>query len=484
MKTLFITCAIAIALAACGGGGDDDGPGLAPDVLQDPTQCKTCHPQHYSQWSGSMHAYASVDPVFVAMNARGQRETQGQLGTFCLQCHAPMAVALGLTTGSDYDPTKLSPATNGITCYFCHDVAKVAGDHNNPLQLALDSTMHGGLEDPVASPAHKSVYDTLMDSDVNNSEMCGSCHDLTTVAIPGHGSGGVQLERTFAEWKTTFFSDANPMHHLSCGGCHMPSSDGVVADAPGLDVPERPNGVHDHLWPAIDQAVTDFPNAAAMGSGIAAILDPSVGVVGPAEPGTDIPTGGICVTPDMGGEITVRMDALSVGHAWPTGASQDRRGWLEVIAYDAGSNVLFSSGAVPDGVDPDVLAGSDSEMFTMWDRPFDGSGSAAPFFWDVDSEDTTHHLKQPVTIDPNNPLFDHSSTQAFIVGGIRANIDHITARVRIRPYNYALLNDLVSSGDLDASVIAKVPTYDVLGTVTTWHAATVNPVTGCNDDDP
>ena len=54
--------------------------------------CKDCHPKHYTQWSGSMHAYASDDPVFVAMNKRGQREAQ--LGSFCLQCHAPMAVAL------------------------------------------------------------------------------------------------------------------------------------------------------------------------------------------------------------------------------------------------------------------------------------------------------------------------------------------------------------------------------------------------------
>ena len=29
------------------------------------------------------------------MNKRGQRETNGALGTFCLKCHAPMAVALG-----------------------------------------------------------------------------------------------------------------------------------------------------------------------------------------------------------------------------------------------------------------------------------------------------------------------------------------------------------------------------------------------------
>ena len=30
--------------------------------------------------------------VFLAMNERGQRETGGQLGPFCVNCHAPLAV--------------------------------------------------------------------------------------------------------------------------------------------------------------------------------------------------------------------------------------------------------------------------------------------------------------------------------------------------------------------------------------------------------
>ena len=43
-----------------------------------------------------MHAYAAEDPVFLAMNQRGQRETNGELGDFCVQCHAPVAVHVGL----------------------------------------------------------------------------------------------------------------------------------------------------------------------------------------------------------------------------------------------------------------------------------------------------------------------------------------------------------------------------------------------------
>src|SRR5207302_10047877 len=62
------------------------------EQLLDPMTCNTCHDVHYREWSGSMHAYASTDPVFRAMNRRGQRDTQGALGSFCVNCHAPLAV--------------------------------------------------------------------------------------------------------------------------------------------------------------------------------------------------------------------------------------------------------------------------------------------------------------------------------------------------------------------------------------------------------
>src|SRR5688572_9748953 len=99
----------------------------------DPETCKTCHPKHYREWSGSMHAYASDDPVFLAMNARGQEEV-ATLGDFCVQCHAPMAVRTGATTDG-LNLAELPRHLKGVTCYFCHTVSAVEGTHNNPLVL-------------------------------------------------------------------------------------------------------------------------------------------------------------------------------------------------------------------------------------------------------------------------------------------------------------------------------------------------------------
>jgi Cytochrome c554 and c-prime len=446
--------ALAFAISACG-----DEPALSIAALQDPQTCNECHPKHVQQWSGSMHAYASDDPVFVAMNKRGQRETSGELGTFCVKCHAPMAVELGLTNGIDFDPAQLPPNARGITCYFCHNVKAVTADHNNGIVLAHDQTMRGGLRDPVSSPAHRSANDPLMNSDANQSEICGSCHDVVTPR-------GVHLERTFQEWKTTFFSDGDPLHHLTCGSCHMRSSSGVIADAPGLDVKLRMNGFHEHMWPAIDQALTPFPEMAAQAAGIQRDLDPAIAIVGPAPLTSNVQPGGICLDPP--GRLSVRIDSIGTGHTWPSGAAQDRRAWLEVIATDAQGNRVFASGVVPDGKDPEDI--NDPTLFGLWDRTFKDDGSPAHFFWDV-ARYESNLLKPPTTLDKNSPAFDHSTTVRFDILDY-TSIETITARVRIRPLTYALLADLVGSGDLAPSIAPQMKTLEIAGAQSVWTKAT------------
>jgi len=445
-----VIIALVVLVAACGG----DDAKLPIETLQDPSTCQECHPRHYQQWSGSMHAYASDDPVFVAMNARGQTETQNQLGTFCVKCHAPMAVQLGLTDGTSFDPAQLPATARGVTCYFCHNVASVADTHNNGLVLAMDDTMRGGLKDPVDSPAHHGSYDPLMDGDTNNSEMCGSCHDIVTPKQ-------VELERTFLEWQTTFFTQPDPTHHLTCSTCHMVSSTGVVADNASLSVPQRNFGVHDHTFPAIDQALTPFPEQDAMAEAINTELRGAVAIVGPAPPGSNVPTGGICVVPVDGGVVTVRMDTILVGHAWPSGSSQDRRAWLEVKMFDASNNLLLESGNVPDGMDPEDL--TDPNLVGIWDRTFDDAGQPAEMFWQVARHDASSLLRPPVTLDKNSPAFDHSFTKTFNASAFFDQLDHITARVRIRPLSFKLLHDL----GLDA-LAPNLKTLDIEASTKTW----------------
>ncbi|MGN6109755.1 MAG: multiheme c-type cytochrome [Kofleriaceae bacterium] len=456
----------ALGLVAATGCGED--AKLTVEQLQDPSTCMDCHPKHYQQWSGSMHAYAADDPVFVAMNNRGQRETNGRLGNFCINCHAPMAERLGFTDFANFDPAALPPSARGITCYFCHNVTEVTTTHNNGLVLANDQTMRGGVKNPVDSSAHHSKYDVLMDSDLNQSELCGSCHDIV---VPGalNGRHDVAVERTFAEWKTTIFAtETAPGIHLTCGGCHMGSSDDVVADAPGLDVPLRNGGFHSHMFPGIDLAMTPFPEQAAQRAAVQEILDQSVNIIGPTPrvPG-EPPPGGICVEPVDGGRITVRIDSFGTGHSWPSGAAMDRRAWLELIAYDESGAVVYQRGVVPDGVDPEI---ADPQVFGFWDRTFKADDTPAHFFWEIDRIDSKL-LKGPTTLVQTDPAFDHSVTQAFVVGADVARIQRITARMRFRALPFEVLDSLIASGDLAPEIRDQVPTLEV-GQPKVWLRST------------
>ena len=58
------------------------------------TQCASCHPKHYREWSISQHAYAQMSPVFNAMQGTIGRLTNGTLGDFCIRCHTPVGMNL------------------------------------------------------------------------------------------------------------------------------------------------------------------------------------------------------------------------------------------------------------------------------------------------------------------------------------------------------------------------------------------------------
>jgi len=256
-------------LGACKGG---ERPGeLTREQLLNPETCRECHPAHVEEWEGSMHAYAAEDPVFRAMNARGQRETGGALGDFCVQCHAPVAVALGLT-GDGLDLDALPREVRGVTCYFCHQVDAVEGTHNNPLRLAFDDIMRGGFADAAPGAPHGVARSPLHDrDDLRSADLCGSCHDIVNPL-------GTHIERTYTEWQDSVYAHEGPSK-LTCAECHMRGRDGVAAE--GVDgVPLR--RVHDHSMAGVDLALTDWPHRDRQRELVQTALDTTLLVTPPA----------------------------------------------------------------------------------------------------------------------------------------------------------------------------------------------------------
>lgn len=411
---------------------------LSEAELWDPKACADCHPVQYAQWSGSMHAYASEDPVFRAMNARGQRETGGELGDFCVQCHAPGALAAGETTdGTNLD--EVPEHLQGVGCASCHLVSEVTDDHNNALRLTDDGVLRAAISEPVETDAHASAYSPLHDrDDPASSATCGGCHDVVL-------DNGLHLERTFAEWQESLFNTDGPAR-LSCGHCHMPGSEGVAA----LEGPVRT--VHDHAMPGVDVALTPFASQDYQRALVQEALDDTVITE-------------LCVLPITGGsEITVRLENVGAGHRWPSGASHDRRAWVQLTAVDEAGEVLLSLGDIPDGT---PLQGvEEPERWDLHTRALGADGGEVHMFWETESLDE-RTLPVSTTLDPTDPAFDHTVLRRWPVpGAVPARVE---VRVFIRPIGLDILADLVDSGDLDPAIVAEMPTFELAGAAAVWE---------------
>jgi hypothetical protein len=446
--------------AAAAAAKPDAGPALASGTLSreqllDPETCKGCHPIHYREWSSSMHAYAAQDPVFLAMNRRGQRETNGALGDFCIKCHAPMA-AIDKLTSDGLDLESLPDRDRGVSCYFCHNVAGIEGDHNAMLRLANDTTMRGPIEDPLQPGAHRAQYSSLFDRTRESTQMCGGCHDIVT-------PNGVHLERTFQEYKRGVFAKSatgEAMPFETCIGCHMPSRQSPAASVPGA--PTRL--IHEHLWPGVDVPLTDFPNRDALRS---AVEDCQLGVASLSFFTLEV------TAPDL---FTFQLET-NAGHNQPSGAAQDRRMWLEFMAYGEDGKRLdaHTSGDIADGEleeKPPDDPRHDPNLAMFRDRIYDARGEPVHMFWEAAKSDAypdgyvSHALPSATTTYVEGR---HAVVKQYRAAGPNGELPaRVTARLRMRPIGMDVLQDLVDSGDLDPAIAARMPTF-TFGALVEWR---------------
>lgn len=403
-------------LLACDADGqaanDGEGAKLSVAALRDPQTCRSCHVQHYAEWESSMHAYAAKDPVFTAMNERGQRETRGALGKFCVQCHAPMATELGLTSDGLGLPDLADPSARGVTCYFCHNADAIRDDHNRGVDLALDDVMRGGTRNPVGNAAHGSTYSRLHDSRVAQSaELCGGCHDIVN-------DSGAAIERTFAEWRDSPFSDASELK--TCAECHMPSYEGRAAP----NAPVRT--LHRHLWAGVDTALThDYPGVKAQSAAIECAFQAALKLeLAPALPDAERTFEGFAVT----------LTNAGVGHAWPSGSAQDRRAWVELVAYAADGHVVFQSGVVEEGA---VVGIDEPSLEVLRDELYDGNGERVHMFWEAAPSPDHRQGYETFLLGPRGTP-SSSRTMRYT---LPADAVRVTARVRLQAIGLDVIDD-------------------------------------------
>jgi Cytochrome c554 and c-prime len=420
---------------------------LSREQLLDPETCKGCHPQHYREWASSMHAYAAEDPVFAAMNRRGQRETGGELGDFCVRCHAPMAVREG-ATHDGLNLVELPRRLKGVTCYFCHNTVDVAEPFNNQLGLANDTLLRGAIADPVPNGAHSSAYSRFHDRDrAESSRLCGGCHDVVTPR-------GVHLERTFDEYQQSLYGHQSAGFE-TCSGCHMPGRPGTAAVGVG-----RQRSRHEHLWPGVDTALTVFPDREAQRRAVECELSQGAIIYEIAQ--------------DELGGLSVRLETLA-GHAQPSGSSIHRRMWLELTAYDDKGQVLFESGRIRDGEleqKPVQARGFDAQLALFRDWAYDADGREVHMFWNA-APSTEYPLGYASLTLPAQltARTAHTLDATYQIPSF-GRVERIDLRLRMRALGMDVLADLVASGDLDATALDEQPTFTQHGAAVEYRPKT------------
>ena len=236
--------------------------------------------------------------------------------------------------------------------------------------------------------------------------------------------------------------------------------DGPIAEVDGLDVPLRPFGRREHTFPGIDVALTPWPGMdvqqAAIRRDLRALLVPR-----------------LCVQPVDGGRIAVQLDNIGAGHMFPSGATVDRRAWVEVVAWDAAGEIVFSSGVIPPAtplLDPEELA--DPNLWTMGTPARDAQGQPTELFWKIATLDYPGTLLQPaVTTDPMDPRFYHATERFYPVVGLLPRIARVRLRVLIRPVPMKLIEELLTEGFLTVDLRPAVPTHVVEGATLEWTPA-------------
>lgn len=231
--------------------------------------CRTCHPDHYREWSASPHAYAQLSPVFNAMHATVVKLTSGSNGDFCIRCHTQVGMNLGesvFMSNMDRHPT----SREGISCVVCHRMNTAYGKVSG--RFALEE---GDLLDPVfgpkggeelkrvlADPTKFRVVTNRTDqgrrihteaikfNQISESSFCGSCHDVTLM-------NGFRLEEAFSSFKHTPAARRGE----TCHDCHMglePGKKSGYATAPAAiigGVPTAPRKRTNHVFAGPDYSI-------------------------------------------------------------------------------------------------------------------------------------------------------------------------------------------------------------------------------------
>jgi len=379
--------------------------------FDDPTVCKGCHAEIYNQWDGSMHSIAYTDPVYLKEEEMASRDTDGLTDTYCARCHTPIGVLAG-----EVPPIGLENLSEiskkGIQCDFCHSVDKSTGIGNGAFVVSTDGIKRGPYDDS-KSPYHGSMFSDLH----TKSEFCGMCHDVN------HPVTGIPIEETYTEWKEGPYNSTT-----QCQDCHM---------TPGITHFETNPGKASGIGPERDHVYTHHfvgGNAAVTG-----VIGSEVHQRMAEERLKSAATLELEIEKkDNKAGITVKVTNIGAGHKLPTGLTEARELWIEIMATDATGNEIYHVG----GLDSDGEVNPDAVMYRA--VLGDAEGEPTAKVWEVES-----------TLSDNRILPKETRVETFrfeMPDDVKGPVT-VEAKLNYRSASQKLLDKLFGEGAVVAPVI-------------------------------
>ncbi|MEN8175468.1 MAG: multiheme c-type cytochrome, partial [Pseudomonadota bacterium] len=426
----------------------DTGRKLEVGDFQDPQICAGCHPRQYKGWKGSMHSNSFRDPVFQALWAIADKDTDGATTNHCGGCHTPIGTATGTV---EFNPDEglhgsfSAPgvAAEGVSCDVCHTISgtnlhktAVLEHGNASFVLSPGKTKRASLRD-AKSPFHETEY-----SDHHTrSEFCGNCHNIF------HPVNNFPIERTYDEWKYSIYAQ----NDIQCQDCHMVPVDVAIKVA---DTLTRPKDMKDH----------GLGGQAAMGGpardlvhdhgfvGGNALMAKAMADAGHGSEGTyneavkrlqNVASLDLKLKRVGDGslhKLKVKVTNERAGHHLPTSLTEVRQVWIEVVVTDSKGRELMRSGTL----DENNEVPHDAVIFNA--HAVDENGEDTLFPWKIT------RFVDVNTIPPKGYKYGKYSFNALPDSGDLT----VTAKLHYRSFSQGLANVLLGEGKVTVPSIEMV----------------------------
>ncbi len=312
---------------------------ISPDV------CGGCHSAIHEQWKSSMHNLSQSDTIYrLAAFAGLQGLTDsGEIAEaeHCVTCHNPMGFVTGFPkrVSDEKEESKIPAVTReGIQCDFCHSATGAYAIYNAKIKLDPGNgeqdpgTKRGPFADSKVD-YHKTEFSKFH----TESEICGVCHDVRHVTF------GTKLETTYEEWAKSPYNATDSAKRIVCQGCHMYQRPGVPATG-STPRPENP-GTAAEGGPQRAHIFTHFFVGA--NSVIPSLSGDTVKAKMAEERLTRAAELSIDERGAKHGRVVVTVKNTGAGHNLPTGLTDVRQMWLQVVIRDSAGRVIHSTG-LPD----------------------------------------------------------------------------------------------------------------------------------------